>query len=107
MATPFFRGNYGSALSQVDTRPILEAGRARGQMFAGLGKEVGGMIKEYGLNKEKQKKADARVKSALNGMHEYVQAGVLSPEQKTMAEEYLNDPNKSLTLNRFLNIPII
>ena len=95
MATPFFRGNYGSALSQVDTRPILEAGRARGQMFAGLGKEVGGMIKEYGLNKEKQKKADARVKSALNGMPEYVQAGVLSPEQKTMAEEYLNDPNKS------------
>jgi len=64
-------------------------------MFAGLGKEVGGMIKEYGLNKEKQKKADARVKSALNGMPEYVQAGVLSPEQKTMAEEYLNDPNKS------------
>jgi hypothetical protein len=95
MATPFFRGNYGSALSRVDTRPILEAGRARGQMFAGLGKEVGGMIKEYGLNKEKQKKADARVKSALNGMPEYVQAGVLSPEQKTMAEEYLNDPNKS------------
>ena len=59
MATPFFRGNYGSALSRVDTRPIIEAGRARGQMFAGLGKEVGGMIKEYGLNKEKRDKAEA------------------------------------------------
>jgi len=31
----------------------------------------------------------------MNGMSEFVQAGVLSPEQKTMAEEFLNDPNKS------------
>ena len=27
----FFRGNYGSALGRVDTRPIIEAGRAQGQ----------------------------------------------------------------------------
>ena len=59
MATPFFRGNYGSALSRVDTRPIIEAGRARGQMFANMGAQVGGMIKEYGLNKEKRDKAEA------------------------------------------------
>ena len=64
-------------------------------MHANMGAQVGGAIQQYGLNKEKQKKADARVKSALNGMPEYVQAGVLSPEQKTMAEEFLNDPNKS------------
>ena len=95
MATPFFKGNYGSALSRVDTQPVIEAGRATGQMYANMGAQVGGAIQQYGLNKEKQKKADARVKSALNGMPEYVQAGVLSPEQKTMAEEFLNDPNKS------------
>tara|TARA_R110000824_G_scaffold31795_1_gene103146 strand:+ start:329 stop:1675 length:1347 start_codon:yes stop_codon:yes gene_type:complete len=95
MATPFFKGNYGSALARVDTRPVIEAGRATGQMYANMGAQVGGAIQQYGLNKEKQKKADARVKSALNGMPEYVQAGVLSPEQKTMAEEFLNDPNKS------------
>ncbi len=59
MATPFFRGNYGSALSRVDTRPIMEAGRARGQMFANLGAQVGGMIQQYGLNKEKRDKAEA------------------------------------------------
>jgi hypothetical protein len=95
MAKPFFSGNYGSALARVDTRPIVEAGKAQGQMYANMGKEIGGMIKEYGLNKEKQKKADARVKSAMNGMDEFVQAGVLTPEQKTMADEFLNDPTKS------------
>ena len=63
MAQPFFRGNYGSALSRVDTRPIMEAGRARGQMFAGLGKEVGGMIKEYGLNKEKRAKLTGEIEA--------------------------------------------
>jgi len=31
----------------------------------------------------------------MNGMGEFVQAGVLSPEQKTMADEFLNDPTKS------------
>jgi len=92
---PFFSGNYGSALARVDTRPIMEAGRAQGQMYANLGKQVSGAIEQYGLNKEKQKKADARVKSAMNGMGEFVQAGVLSPEQKTMADEFLNDPTKS------------
>ena len=92
---PFFSGNYGSALARVDTRPIMEAGRAQGQMYANMGSQIGGLIKEYGLNKEKQKKADARVKSAMNGMDEFVQAGVLSPEQKTMADEFLNDPTKS------------
>ena len=56
MATPFFKGNYGSALSRVDTRPITEAGRATGQMYANMGAQVGGMIKEYGLNKEKRAK---------------------------------------------------
>ena len=95
MAKPFFSGNYGSALARVDTRPIVEAGRAQGQMFANLGSQIGGAIEKYGLNKEKQKKADARVKSAMNGMDEFVQAGVLSPEQKTMADEFLNDPTKS------------
>ena len=59
MATPFFRGNYGSALSRVDTRPIMEGGRARAQMFENMGAQLGGMIQQYGLNKEKRDKAEA------------------------------------------------
>ena len=94
---PFFSGNYGSALGSTANAAnlIARAGEAQGRMFANMGQQIGGMIQQYGLNKEKQKKADARIKSAMNGMSEFVQAGVLSPEQKTMAEEFLNDPNKS------------
>ena len=49
MATPFFKGNYGSALARVDTRPIIEAGRAQGAMFQNLGNEVAGAIKQLSL----------------------------------------------------------
>jgi hypothetical protein len=59
MAQPFFRGNYGSALGRVDTRPIIEAGRAQGQMFAQAGAQIGNMIQQYGLNKQKRDKAEA------------------------------------------------
>jgi len=63
MAQPFFRGNYGSALGRVDTRPIIEAGRAQGQMFAQAGKDIGGMIKEYGLNKQKRAKLTGEIEA--------------------------------------------
>ena len=59
MAQPFFRGNYGSALGRVDTRPIVEAGRAQGQMLAQAGAQIGNMIQQYGLNKQKRDKAEA------------------------------------------------
>ena len=44
---PFFTGDYGSALGRIDTRPIIEAGRAQGQMFAGLGAEAAKAIETY------------------------------------------------------------
>jgi hypothetical protein len=62
---PFFSGNYGSALARVDTRPIVEAGRAQGQMFANMGSQIGGMIKQYGLNKEKQGKLTDKIENRL------------------------------------------
>ena len=93
--TPFYGRGPGPAIARMDMNVATAPGRAYGQMAANLGKQVGGAIEKYGLNKEKQKKADARVKSAMNGMDEFVQAGVLSPEQKTMADEFLNDPTKS------------
>ena len=64
MAKPFFSGNYGSALARVDTRPIMEAGRAQGQSF----QAIGGMIKEYGLNKEKRQKEEDAAMGSLMGL---------------------------------------
>jgi len=62
---PFFSGNYGSALARVDTRPIMEAGRAQGQMFANMGQQIGGLIQQYGLNKEKQGKITDKIENRL------------------------------------------
>ena len=62
---PFFSGNYGSALARVDTRPIMEAGRAQGQMYANMGKQIGGMIKDYGLNKEKRAELTGEIEAML------------------------------------------
>jgi hypothetical protein len=68
----FFRGNYGSALGRVDTRPIIEAGRAQGQMYAQAGKDIGGMIKEYGLNKQKREEMTNEIESALKVNPDYL-----------------------------------
>ena len=62
-ARPYFTGNYGSALARVDTRPIIEAGRAQGQMYANMGAQIGGMIKEYGLNKQKRAKLTGEIEA--------------------------------------------
>ena len=63
---PFFTGDYGSALGRIDTRPIMEAGRAQGQMFAGLGAEAAKAIETYQLNKERQKEDRATIKSTVD-----------------------------------------
>ena len=67
---PYFSGNYGSALGSTANAAnlIARAGEVQGNMYANMGQQIGGMIKQYGLNKEKQKKADARIKSAMSGM---------------------------------------
>ena len=72
MAKPFFRGDYGSALARVDTRSIVEAGRAQGQMLANLGQQIGGMIQQYGLNKEKRAELTNEIESAIKFNPEYL-----------------------------------
>ena len=45
----------------------MEAGRSQGQMFANMGQQIGGMIQQYGLNKEKrQKEEDAAMGNLAN-----------------------------------------
>ena len=68
----FFRGNYGSALGRVDTRPIVEAGRAQGQMFAQAGAQIGNMIQQYGLNKQKREELSNEIESTLKVNPDYL-----------------------------------
>ncbi len=58
---PFFSGNYGSALGSTAQAAdiIARAGQQRGQALANMGSQIGGMIQQYGLNKEKRDKSEA------------------------------------------------
>ena len=58
---PFFSGNYGSALGSTANAAnlIARAGETQGQAMANMGQQIGGMIQQYGLNKEKRDKAEA------------------------------------------------
>ena len=78
---PFFSGNYGSALARVDTRPIMEAGRAQGQMYANMGSQIGGMIKQYGLNKEKRNKLQATLEGQLSADPSVMQALTMTGDE--------------------------
>jgi hypothetical protein len=61
---PLFSGNYGSALARVDTAPIVGAGRAQGQTF----QQIGGMIQQYQLNKEKRQAEEDAAVGGLMGL---------------------------------------
>jgi len=78
---PFFSGNYGSALARVDTRPIIEAGRAQGQMYANMGRQIGGMIQQYGLNKEKRNKLQATLEGQLSADPSVMQALTMTGDE--------------------------
>ncbi len=72
MAQPFFRGNYGSALARVDTRPIIEAGREQAQMYAQMGGQLGNVIQQYGLNKQKREEMTNEIESAIKLNPDYL-----------------------------------
>jgi hypothetical protein len=64
---PFFSGNYGSALGSTAQAAdiIARAGQQRGQALAGRGAQIGGMIQQYGLNKEKRDKSEAAFRADI------------------------------------------
>ena len=62
---PFYTGDYGSALGRIDTRPIIEAGRAQGQMYANLGAQAAKAIETYQLNKEERAKLTGEIEQDI------------------------------------------
>ena len=65
---PYFSGNYGSALAQVDTRPITEGARSQAEMYQGLGQNIGGAIEKYQLNKQKREKSEAAATGTIQSI---------------------------------------
>ena len=96
---PFFSGNYGSALGSFDTaaKLIAQAGQTQGQAMANIGSQVGGMIEQYGLNKEKQKENKASIKSQSDMLDLLGEQDKSKKAQYLALKERLNDPDVPLT----------
>ena len=44
---PYFSGNYGSSLAQIDTRPIMQGAAAQAAAYQGIGQNIAGAIEKY------------------------------------------------------------
>ena len=66
---PFFSGNYGSALGSTANAAnlIARAGATQGQAMANMGAQIGGMIQQYGLNKQKREAEERTAMGNLAG----------------------------------------
>ena len=94
---PYFSGNYGSALAQIDTRPIMQGAAAQAAAYQGIGQNIGGAIEKYGLMKEKQKKQQANIKSTVNFLDSLANQDPDNVEQYEVMKAQLNDPETPLT----------
>jgi hypothetical protein len=81
---PYFSGNYGSALGSTANAAnlIAQAGATQGQMYANLGQQVGGMIKQYGLNKEKRNKLQSTLEGQLSADPSIVQQLTMTGDEQ-------------------------
>tara|TARA_R100001460_G_scaffold30372_1_gene59973 strand:+ start:325 stop:1623 length:1299 start_codon:yes stop_codon:yes gene_type:complete len=96
---PFFSGNYGSALGSTANAAnlIARAGETQGQMFANMGQQIGGMIQQYGLNKEKQKKNEGFIKSQSSMLDMLAEQDPDMAPQYAAYKENLNNPDVPLS----------
>lgn len=58
MPQPFFTGNYGASLAQVNTAPIERAGAAMGQAFQSIGTSIASAMEKRRENQEKKEKEE-------------------------------------------------
>lgn len=96
---PFFSGNYGSALGSTANAAnlIARAGATQGQMYANMGQQIGGMIQQYGLNKEKQKKNEGFIKSQSSMLDMLAEQDPDMAPQYAAYKENLNNPDVPLS----------
>lgn len=91
MAVPFFNTNYRVASTAPAAAIIAQTDT--GKMFSDMGKQIGGMIEQYGLNKEKRDESEAAFQGKFGRISE--QPG---GAEKILAMQ--NDPVIGPTLKR-------
>ncbi len=81
---PYFSGNYGSALGSTANAAnlIAQAGEVQGNMYANMGQQIGGMIKQYGLNKEKRNKLQSTLEGQLSADPSIVQQLTMTGDEQ-------------------------
>ena len=85
MAQPFFNTNYRVASTAPAAALIAQTGQTQGQMFANMGKQIGGMIEQYGLNKEKRAELTGEIEAMLpQYMQELTMSGNEESDKKNM-----------------------
>jgi len=94
---PYFSGNYGSALGQIDTRPIMQGAAAQAAMYQNLGANIGGAIEKYQLNKVKRDKSE----SAAMGKIAYI----MQNEPDTLFDVAENSPKFGKALRQVSENP--
>ncbi len=65
---PFFSGDYGSSLAQIDTRPIMQGAAAQAAAYQGIGQNIGGAIEKYQLNKQKREQSEAAATGTIQSI---------------------------------------
>ncbi len=78
---PFFSGNYGSALGQIDTRPIMQGAAAQAAAYQGLGQNIGGAIEKYQLNKVKRAKLTGDIEAYLKENPDYINESTMTGDE--------------------------
>lgn len=86
-----------AGLMRIDSSPILLAGQAQARVGENLGRTVGGLIEQYSLNKEKQKKNEGFIKSQSSMLDMLAeQDPEMAPRYAAMKAE-LNNPDIALS----------
>lgn len=94
---PFFGRGAGPQIARMDMNAATAPGRAYGQAFANMGKQIGGMIEQYGLNKEKQKKNEGFIKSQSGMLDILAEQDQGNAPQYLAMKEQLNNPDVPLS----------
>lgn len=100
MARQLFTGQYGGSLSQVDTRPIVQAGQAWGQAIQGTLENVGKAIEKHRLNKANEelrpKIIERAIRSGMSREDAEVAADSIRKDSKNYGSEMLQVINREL-----------
>ena len=93
---PFYGQGGAIPIAKMNMQAATAPGRAYAQMGKDFGDKIGGAIKQYGLNKEKQKKNEGFIKSQSGMLDMLAEQDPEMASQYSAMKEQLNNPDVPL-----------